>query len=212
MIDIGLSKLMIIGVVALVVIGPEKLPRVARTAGTLFGRAQRYVNDVKAEVTQQMNLDEINKMKRTVEEAARNVEASVAKNMSDTNKEIEDVWKGASEAKPTASPASPDSPTPHGAGEPFTPQKPATGTLTNLTPKPADATYVQTPSILQAHAQAKIRAMDVAAKKEALRKKREQHALPWRSQRAATPLWYKRRSRIKSTLRSSAAKHAGPLH
>ena len=77
MIDLGLSKMALIGVVALIVIGPEKLPRVARTVGTLLGKAQRYVNDVKAEVNRSMELDELRKMKDSVETAARDVEQSV---------------------------------------------------------------------------------------------------------------------------------------
>ena len=67
----------LIGAVALIVIGPEKLPRVARTVGTLLGKAQRYVNDVKAEVNRSMELDELRKMKDTVETAARDVENSI---------------------------------------------------------------------------------------------------------------------------------------
>ena len=62
MLDIGFTKLMIIGGLALVVIGPERLPRVARTAGTLLGRAQRYVADVKAEVNGKSVHDEGKKM------------------------------------------------------------------------------------------------------------------------------------------------------
>jgi len=62
MIDIGLSKMALIGAVALIVIGPEKLPRVARTVGTLLGKAQRYVADVKSEVNRSMELDELRKM------------------------------------------------------------------------------------------------------------------------------------------------------
>ena len=77
MIDIGLSKMALVGVVALIVIGPEKLPLVARTVGTLLGKAQRYVSDVKAEVNRSMELDELKKMKETVESAARDVEHSV---------------------------------------------------------------------------------------------------------------------------------------
>ena len=77
MIDIGLSKMALVGVVALIVIGPEKLPRVARTVGTLLGKAQRYVADVKAEVNRSMELDELRKMKEQVESAARDVEQSV---------------------------------------------------------------------------------------------------------------------------------------
>ncbi len=77
MIDIGLSKMALIGAVALVVIGPEKLPRVARTVGTLLGKAQRYVSDVKAEVNRSMELDELRKMKDTVESAARDVQRTI---------------------------------------------------------------------------------------------------------------------------------------
>ena len=71
MIDLGISKIALIGAVALIVIGPEKLPRVARTVGALLGKAQRYVADVKAEVNRSMDLEELKKMKDTVESAAR---------------------------------------------------------------------------------------------------------------------------------------------
>ncbi|MDO5290516.1 MAG: Sec-independent protein translocase protein TatB [Pseudomonadota bacterium] len=77
MLDLGISKMALIGVVALIVIGPEKLPRVARTVGTLLGKAQRYVADVKAEVNRAMDLDELKKMKASVEEAGREVEQSL---------------------------------------------------------------------------------------------------------------------------------------
>jgi sec-independent protein translocase protein TatB len=63
MLDIGLSKIALISVVALVVLGPERLPRVARTAGNLFGRAQRYMAEVKEEVNRQMEQEELKKMK-----------------------------------------------------------------------------------------------------------------------------------------------------
>ena len=76
----------LIGVVALVVIGPEKLPRVARTMGTLLGKAQRYVADVKAEVNRSMDLDELRKMKDSVESAARDVEQSVQTTTADFEK------------------------------------------------------------------------------------------------------------------------------
>ena len=59
MLDLGLSKLAVIGVLALIVIGPEKLPRVARTVGTLLGKAQRYMHEVKAEVNRSIALDEL---------------------------------------------------------------------------------------------------------------------------------------------------------
>jgi len=89
MIDIGLSKMALIGAVALIVIGPEKLPRVARTVGTLLGKAQRYVADVKAEVNRSMELDELRKMKDTVESAARDVEQSIQTSASDIQKDME---------------------------------------------------------------------------------------------------------------------------
>lgn len=77
MFDIGFSELMLIGVVALVVIGPERLPAVARTLGHLFGRLQRYVNDVKADISREIELDELKKFKNQFEEAAQSVESSV---------------------------------------------------------------------------------------------------------------------------------------
>lgn len=86
MIELGISKMALIGAVALVVIGPEKLPRVARTVGTLLGKAQRYVADVRAEVNRSMELDELRKMKETVETAARDVESSVQATTSDFEK------------------------------------------------------------------------------------------------------------------------------
>jgi sec-independent protein translocase protein TatB len=93
MIDIGISKLALIGAVALVVIGPEKLPRVARTVGTLLGKAQRYVSDVKAEVNRSMELDELKKMKETMESAARDVEGSVQA----TTSGLEKDWREATD-------------------------------------------------------------------------------------------------------------------
>ena len=87
MIDLGIEKMMLIGAVALIVIGPEKLPRVARTVGTLLGKAQRYVADVKAEVNRSMELDELKKMKETVESAARDVESSIQSGAADFEKD-----------------------------------------------------------------------------------------------------------------------------
>lgn len=88
MIDLGLSKLALIGVVALVVIGPERLPKVARMAGTLFGRAQRYINDVKSEVSREMDLDELRKMQKEMQDAASSVEQTIAENVSEIESEV----------------------------------------------------------------------------------------------------------------------------
>jgi sec-independent protein translocase protein TatB len=86
-IDLGISKMALIGAVALIVIGPEKLPKVARTVGALLGKAQRYVSDVKAEVSRSMELEELKKMKETVEGAARDVESSVQTAATDFEKD-----------------------------------------------------------------------------------------------------------------------------
>ena len=77
MFDVGFSELVVIGVVALVVIGPERLPKVARTAGLLFGRFQRYVSTVKADLQREMDSAELGKLKNEVQDAARSIEESV---------------------------------------------------------------------------------------------------------------------------------------
>ncbi|PSB91588.1 Sec-independent protein translocase protein TatB [Candidatus Pandoraea novymonadis] len=77
MIDLGLSKLILTGVVALVVIGPERLPKVTRMAGALFSRAQRYLNDVKAQVKSEMELDELLNVGREFEDIARGFESTI---------------------------------------------------------------------------------------------------------------------------------------
>lgn len=94
MLDLSISKMALIGVVALVVIGPEKLPRVARTLGNLIGKAQRYVADVKAEVNRSMDLEELKKMKETMETAARDVEQSVQTTASEFEKDWAETTAG----------------------------------------------------------------------------------------------------------------------
>lgn len=79
MFDISFTEILVIGVVALVVLGPERLPRVARTLGHLFGRAQRYVNDVKNDIQREMELDELRKLKTSVHDTARSIENTVRK-------------------------------------------------------------------------------------------------------------------------------------
>jgi sec-independent protein translocase protein TatB len=95
MIDFGFDKLALIGAVALVVIGPEKLPRVARTVGHLIGKAQRYVADVKAEVNRSIELEELKKMKTQFEDAARNVEQTVSNEIHSTTAELDRTWQAA---------------------------------------------------------------------------------------------------------------------
>lgn len=91
MFDIGFSELIVIALVALIVIGPERLPRVARTAGALLGRFQRYVNDVKSEVRREMELEDLKKFQSELTEQVREVEHSIHKEL----RSAEDVARGA---------------------------------------------------------------------------------------------------------------------
>ena len=93
MIDFGFDKIALIGAVALIVIGPEKLPRVARTVGHMIGKAQRYVADVKAEVNRSIELEELQKMKTQFETAARDVEQTVTSEVRSATSELETQWK-----------------------------------------------------------------------------------------------------------------------
>lgn len=87
MIDLGLTKLIVVGVVALVVIGPERLPKVARTMGALVGRAQRYLNQIKAEVSREMAFDELHAAQKEIRNGVHNMIHQVQK--------IEDpLWNG----------------------------------------------------------------------------------------------------------------------
>ena len=95
MFDIGFSELLVIGVVALIVIGPERLPRVARTIGHLAGRLQRYVADVKADINREVELEELRKMRDSMQKAASEMQSSVDtelhKTADDLNKAVEGV-------------------------------------------------------------------------------------------------------------------------
>ena len=88
MFDIGFSEILVIAVVALIVIGPERLPGVARTLGHLFGRMQRYVNDVKADIQREMELDELKKLRQDVEDSARSIEDAARSFESSVTKEV----------------------------------------------------------------------------------------------------------------------------
>jgi len=88
MFDIGFSELLVIAIVALIVIGPQRLPKVARTLGHLFGRMQRYVNDVKADISREMELDELKKMQASMEDTARSFQDSVNQGVNETEKEM----------------------------------------------------------------------------------------------------------------------------
>lgn len=106
MFDIGFSELLVIGIVALIVIGPQRLPQVARTLGHLFGRMQRYVNDVKADIAREMEMAELKKLQTTIEDAAGAFQSSVSKEMSEAENELNKVAQAAQpDPEPRAEPA-----------------------------------------------------------------------------------------------------------
>ena len=130
MFDIGFSEIVVIGVVALIVIGPERLPKTARTLGHLFGRLQRYVNEVKADINREMELDELRKLQREMQGAAQEFEQTVKTAASDVATGARNVERDLNEAaaQPPAGAATAQSPT--GA---------ASDTPPAATPAPADA-------------------------------------------------------------------------
>jgi sec-independent protein translocase protein TatB len=91
MFDVGFSEMLVIAVVALVVIGPERLPRVARTAGVLFGRLQRYVSQVKADIHREMEAADLSKVKTEFESAARSMKEDLESQAADAEREIREV-------------------------------------------------------------------------------------------------------------------------
>ncbi len=100
MLDMSFGELLVIGVVALVVIGPTRLPTVARTVGRMVGKMQRYVAEVKSEVQREIDLEELRKMQSSVEDAAKSIESSMRENMDGINQEaknLEGEWKKAEE-------------------------------------------------------------------------------------------------------------------
>jgi len=107
MFDIGFSEMIVIGLVALIVIGPERLPRVARTLGHLAGRLQRYVADVKADINREVELEELRKMKDSVQEAASGIENSVR---GELNKAESDLNAAASSVTGEPAPETPKLP------------------------------------------------------------------------------------------------------
>jgi sec-independent protein translocase protein TatB len=101
MIDLGLTKLAVIGVVALVVIGPEKLPKVARMAGTLYGRAQRYLNEVKSEVSREIEMEELRNLQKEVADAAQTIKQDVENSISQGIAEVGNAWQDSPPTAPT---------------------------------------------------------------------------------------------------------------
>lgn len=93
MFDFSFTELLVVGAVALVVLGPEKLPKVARTVGHLVGRLQRYVNDVKRDINREVELDELRRLRTEMDEAARSVESSARSHLSSVRGELDEIGK-----------------------------------------------------------------------------------------------------------------------
>lgn len=127
MFDIGFSELLIIAVVALIVIGPERLPKVARTMGHLFGRLQRYVSQVKSDINREMELDELRKLQGSVQEAARSLEQGFQSEVRQAEEGLRSVEQGLNEAASpgTHLPAPPPVSEPPAAPAPPAPDRPA---------------------------------------------------------------------------------------
>ena len=98
MFDVGFSELVVLAIVALLVIGPERLPKVARTVGVMLGRMQRYVNDVKADIHREMELDEFKKLHTSIENSAREIESSFSRELADAGSEFASVQQTVQDA------------------------------------------------------------------------------------------------------------------
>ncbi len=120
MFDIGFSELIVIAIVTLVVVGPERMPRVARTAGLLLGRVQRYVNEVKADISREIQLDELKRLQSEMQESARNfernmnqeirsIEANVQQSVDAVQSSLQEIAAQVEDAPP-ATPATGDVP------------------------------------------------------------------------------------------------------
>ena len=89
MFNFGVTEVMIIAIVGLIVIGPERLPKVARTLGHLFGRMQRYVSDIKDDISREVELDELRQLQSSMKEAAQEIEESVSKQVNLIEDEVQ---------------------------------------------------------------------------------------------------------------------------
>ena len=97
MFDVGFSEMLMIGIVALVVIGPERLPKVARTAGLLLGRMRRYVSDIKADINREMQLEELKQLKAEMQASAREFERSITSEMQELEQAAQSVIRDQSQ-------------------------------------------------------------------------------------------------------------------
>jgi sec-independent protein translocase protein TatB len=142
--DIAFSEILVIAVVALVVIGPERLPKVARTLGHMFGRLQRYVNEVKADINREMELDELRKLQGEVQSAARDLESSMTNAAREVETGVRSVETQLNEAgNPSAATAGSVPEAEVGAAR--ADQLPAVSTDTTTSPSPVQAAAGEPP-------------------------------------------------------------------
>lgn len=100
MFDFSFGELALIGTVALVVLGPERLPKVARTVGEWVGKAQRYVSQVKSDINREIELAELKKLQEEARQAAQSVQSSLSEVKSDISSIESEIAKGAGAAAP----------------------------------------------------------------------------------------------------------------
>lgn len=157
MFDVSFTELIVIGVVALIVLGPERLPKVARTVGHLLGRAQRYVNDVKSDIQREIELDELRKFKQQMDTAAQDVNQSL-RDATDSVRttgeslraELDDTARAVNEAaaeaeRSIAPPKAAETPILSSEPVPATPAAPA-APATPAEPTPAEPTPAAAPT------------------------------------------------------------------
>ena len=137
MFDVGISEIMVIAVVALIVLGPEKLPKTARTLGHLFGRLQRYVSDVKADINRELALDELKKMQAEVKSAATDFESSLTMSAKEVEASVREVEASLNTAAAGGAglPAANDAAV--AAGSPVAPEPVAQAAMSAPTAQPA---------------------------------------------------------------------------
>lgn len=151
MFDVSFSELLLIGVIALIVIGPERLPKVARTLGHLIGRAQRYVSDVKTDIQREMDLDELTDLKGQMEDAAKSVKSSMEDASASLRKPLDEAQQALKDAsasvdtlvKDTKAQASLDA-RPAEPGQPAAPPPAAPGGAAESAEPPADTVDTST--------------------------------------------------------------------
>jgi sec-independent protein translocase protein TatB len=152
MFDVSFTELLVIGVVALVVIGPERLPKVARTLGHLVGRAQRYVNDVKTDIQREVELDELRKLKDQMQDAAQSVQSSLQNTEASLRKPLESLEQDVSALKESLTHTSSD------LVEPVPPEIPKASVATAANPTDSNASGA-TASAIPSFAEAEVQAM-----------------------------------------------------